>query len=474
MFIIITIILCLLWPFDATAAHQWPALRGSSEGRGSLVYAGDTELREWHYTYKSGRRYETGLAVWASPALAIVAGHPMAFIGGYDQTLHALDLAEKTAIWRKITNAEIATAPTVGKVDGVDVVFWGSADRTVYAYVAFNGKRLWTKELIPPSTTLDKVHLSSPFLTEDALYISCFAYDKSLPRNQQRGWLFCLDTTTGDIRWKLDVTSGFLSSPVGFQLNGKLHIAVAARRGLLQCFDVSGQIPRQVWRFQMPHEVFGSPVVTTATSPALLFLGSKYGNLIAIDAQTGKEVWQKMAGNWIDNTACIGEIEGKKMVYVGSHDYRVYAFDAETGETVWKRAVGGEVYSAPCFFYLHDRAMVAVACLDNHLYVLDAKSGDIITSFFTGQPIWDKVSKGETLWGSPAVFEAGDNTVILHGSFNDIVYTLPLTKESSLTAMARSAKSLWWSLLAVLVIFGGVVLPIVITLPLKKDRRKIS
>lgn len=106
--------------------------------------------------------------------------------------------------------------------------------------------------------------------------------------------------------------------------------------------------------------------------------------------------------------------------------------------------------------------------------VLDAKSGDIITSFFTGQPIWDKVSKGETLWRSSTAIETGDNTVILHGSFNDIVYTLPLTKESSLTAMARSAKSLWWSLLAVLVIFEGVVLPIVITLPLKKDRRKIS
>jgi outer membrane protein assembly factor BamB len=440
-------------------------LRGDSEGRGSVVYEGNTELREWHYVYKSGRRYETELAVWASPALATIAGHPMAFIGGYDQTLHALDLAEKKVIWRKITNAEIATAPAVGDVEGRDVVFWGSSDRTVYAYIAFNGKRLWTKELIPPSTTLDKVHLSSPLLIDDTLYISCFAYDKSLPRNRQRGWLFCLDKKTGNVLWKLDVTSGFLSSPVGFRLNGVLHIAVAARRGLLQCFDVSGEIPRRVWRFQMPHEVFGSPVVTTDTSPALLFLGSKYGNLIAIDAQSGEEVWQQMAGNWIDNTACIGEIEGRKIVYVGSHDYRVYAFDAETGETLWKRSVGGEVYSAPCFFRLHGKEFVAVASLDNHLYVLDAKNGEIFTSFFTGQPIWDKVSKGETLWGSPAVFEAGDNTVIVHGSFNDVVYVLPLAKESTLTAMARSAGSLWWSLLVVFLIFGGIVLPIVIKLP---------
>jgi outer membrane protein assembly factor BamB len=415
--------------------------------------------------YKSGRRYETGLAVWASPALAIVAGHPMAFIGGYDQTLHALDLAEKTVIWRKITNAEIATAPAIGRIDGRDVIFWGSSDRTVYAYIAFNGKRLWTKELIPPSTTLDKVHISSPFLTDDKLYISCFAYDRSLPRNQQRGQLFCLDIKTGNILWKLDVSPGFLSSPVGFRLNGRLHIAIAARRGLLQCFDISGEVPRRVWSFQMPHEVLGSPVVTTDTSPALLFLGSKYGNLIAINAQTGEEIWQQMAGNWIDNTACIGEIDGQKIVYVGSHDYRIYAFDAITGETLWKRAVGGEVYSAPCFFRLQKKELIAVAALDNHLYVLDAKSGEIITSFFTGQPIWDKVSKGDTLWGSPAVLEAGDNTALVHGSFNDVVYVVPMVKESSLTAMARSSASLWWSLFVVFLIFVGVVLPIVIKLP---------
>ena len=340
----------LLWSSGPVSAHQWPALRGEYEGSGSLIYTGNKELREWHYIYKSGRRYESGLAVWASPALAIVAGHPMAFIGGYDQTLHALDLAEKKTIWRKITNAEITTAPTVGKVDGLDVVFWGSSDRTVYAYIAFNGKRLWTRELIPPSTTQGKVHVSSPFLADKKVYITCFAYDRSLPRNQQRGWLFCLDIKTGTILWKLDVTSGFLSSPVGFRLNGVLYLAIAARRGLLQCFDVSGPVPRRVWSFQMPHEVFGSPVVTTETSPVLLFLGSKYGNLIAINAHTGEEVWQQMAGNWIDNTASIGDIDGKKIVYVGSHDYRVYAFEAETGKNTLEKS--GRRRSILCAMFL--------------------------------------------------------------------------------------------------------------------------
>jgi outer membrane protein assembly factor BamB len=464
-----SILLILLLFFTGSApASEWISLRGNAQGRASIIYEGEAELKEWHYTYKSGRRYKPGLAVWASPALAVVAGKPMAFIGGYDQTMHALDILEKRAVWRKLTNGEIAAAPAVGMINGLDVVFWGSTDRTVYANVAYNGRKLWTKELVEATTSLGDVSLSSPLLDNGRLYITCFAYDRSITRNQQKAWMYCLDMRNGDVFWKLVISNGFVSSPVGFRLDGRFHIAVAARKGLLQCFDMSGGKPNLAWRFQMPHEVFGSPVIESNTENPLLFLGSKFGNLIAIDARTGTEKWQQMAGNWIDNTACIGEIDGGNVVYVGSHDYCVYAFGAKNGTQLWKKCLGGEVYSAPCFFQVDDRAFVAVTSLDNHLYVLNARDGRIITSFFTGTPIWDKVPKGEILWGSPAVVAAGEETVVVHGSFNNTVYVLPVLKQCSLRAHARSSASLWWSLLVVLVIFLVVVLPLVVRIPTRK------
>jgi outer membrane protein assembly factor BamB len=163
-------------------------------------------------------------------------------------------------------------------------------------------------------------------------------------------------------------------------------VAAAARRGLLQAIDVSGKVPTRRWAFQMAHEVLGSPVIITDTDPPLLFLGSKYGNLIAIDAATGKEKWQRMVGNWIDNTACIGEINNRKIVFVGSHDYRVYAFDSQTGETLWKTALGGEVFSAPCFFSLNGQPMVAAAALDSHLYIMNASTGEMVNRFVYREP----------------------------------------------------------------------------------------
>jgi outer membrane protein assembly factor BamB len=452
-------------------ASEWVSLRGDAGGQASVTYDGDAEIREWHYTYKSGRRYKPGLAVWASPALAVVAGRPMAFIGGYDQTMHALDLADKKVLWRKVTNGEIATAPAVGRVSGLDVVFWGSADRTVYAYVTYNGRKLWTRELVEATTSLGDVNVSSPLLHEGRLYIACFAYDRSIGRSDQKARLFCLDMRSGDVIWKMVVSNGYVSSPVGFELDGRFHVAIAARKGLLQCFDVSGTGPKRAWHFQMPHEVFGSPAVEMNAENPLLFLGSKFGNLIAIDARNGEEKWQQMAGNWIDNSACIGELDGRNVVFVGSHDYCVYAFAAADGTELWKRSLGGEVYSAPSFFRVEKDAFVAVSSLDNHLHVLNARDGSIVTSYFTGTPIWDKVPKGDTLWGSPAVVASGMNTAAIQGSFNNTVYVLPLLKDCSLRARARSSASLWWSLLVVMAIFLGVLLPAVVVIPSR--RRKL-
>lgn len=449
-------------------ASEWVSVRGNAQGHASVAYEGEAELKEWQYTYKSGRRYKPGLAVWASPALAVIAGRPMAFIGGYDQTMHALDLAEKKALWRKVTNGEISSAPAIGRVAGMDVVFWGSADRTVYAYVTYNGRKLWTRELVEATTSLGDVSVSSPLLHDGRLYIACFAYDKSIGRSDQKARLFCLDMRNGDILWDMVVSNGFVSSPVGFELDGRFHIAIAARKGLLQCFDISATQPKRVWQFQMPHEVFGSPAVETNTRDPLLFLGSKFGNLIAIDARTGEEKWQQMAGNWIDNSACIGELDGRNVVFVGSHDYCVYAFAAADGTELWKRNLGGEVYSAPSFFQVDGDAFVVISSLDNHLYVINARDGSIYTSYFTGTPIWDKVPKGETLWGSPAVVVAGINTAAVHGSFNNTVYVLPLMKDCTLRAHARSSASLWWSLLLVMAVFLALLLPAVVIIPSRK------
>ena len=106
--------------------------------------------------------------------------------------------------------------------------------------------------------------------------------------------------------------------------------------------------------------------------------------------------------------------------------------------------------------------MVAAAALDNHLYVIDAATGDVVTSYFTGEPVWDKVSKGETLWGSPAVLQAGGQTAIVFGSYSGTVFVLPVEGVCSVRAKVQSASRLWWALGATAGVFFGVLLPVVL------------
>jgi outer membrane protein assembly factor BamB len=445
----------------------WPSIRGAPDCRAAVEWLPmkDEILQEWHFKTDSNktRRYRQELAVWASPALAVINGIPMAFIGGADQTLHALDLKNREQVWAKISNAEITNAPAVGETEGGKIVFWASSDRTLYANYAVTGEKFWTKELVPPSSTLGAVQISSPLLFKDRLFISFFAYDKSLSRNSQKAWLMEIGASDGATRWKTEISQGPVNSPNGIETNGKLLIFTVAKKGLLQCFDVTDGKPLKSWQFQMPHEVLGSPCVyKTDSGKTMVFLGSKYGNIIAIDAETGKELWQRMAGNWIDNTVCAGKIGDVDAVIMGSYDYCVYSLNAVDGSLLWKTPVGGEVFSAPCLFNIDGKPAVLVSALNNHMYLLDGSDGKIISSYFTGNPVWDKIAKGETLWGSPAIVEAGTETSAVYGSCSGTVYVLPLAKECSLSATARSSSGLWLSLLAIGFIFICIILPVTV------------
>jgi outer membrane protein assembly factor BamB len=463
--VLLVFTLCTLWPSLALCSlsyAEWPSLRNGSEGKASLRYTGPQQIYEWYYNYKTTIRYRPGLAMWSSPALAIVDEKPVVFIGGHNQTLLALNVIDRRVKWLKITNGEIGAAPAIGRVADKDIVFFGSADRTIYALEANTGNTFWTRELIPPSTTLGTVTISSPLLHQDRLYITCFAYDKSLPRNQQNTKLYCLDIQNGKLFWEFEIGQGFVSSPNGFYLDDTFHIVVAARKGLVQCFALTDQQPKRIWTYQMPHEVFGAPVIENNLQDPFLFLGSKFGNFVALNARTGKKEWQHMAGNWVDNSACIGQIKGQNVVYVGSHDYKLYAFLARTGEILWKRPLGGEIYSAPTFYHVNEAPMVAVACLDDRVYALNAESGTIQAAFFSGAPVWDKIPKGETLMGSPVVVEAGRESAIVHGSYSGSICVFPLVRDSMFRDTSRSFTSLWLSLPIVLLIFLGIILPIVL------------
>jgi len=160
------------------ATATWPSQRGSP---GGAAFAASRQVlpepRDWAFRGRPKQAYRPGVPVWTSPAFAEADGRPPVFIGGADQTLHALDLAAHREIWSKVTNGAILDAPVVAAVRGEPVVFWGSADRFVYAHAATDGRLLWTRELVPPTATQIAARIPSPVFDGSVLYVACFRYD---------------------------------------------------------------------------------------------------------------------------------------------------------------------------------------------------------------------------------------------------------------------------------------------------------
>jgi outer membrane protein assembly factor BamB len=127
-----------------------------------------------------------------------------------------------------------------------------------------------------------------------------------------------------------------------------------------------------------------------------IFAASRDGNVIAFDAESGKQAWKTA----LDVELSAGPGVGSGMVAVGSADGWVVVLDAKDGSERWRVSLGGETLAPP----LIDENFVVVATIDNRLRAL---------SGFDGSEIWiiEKATPALTMRGSAAPAIAG-NAVI--------------------------------------------------------------
>ncbi len=127
-----------------------------------------------------------------------------------------------------------------------------------------------------------------------------------------------------------------------------------------------------------------------------IFAASRDGNVIAFDAESGKQVWKTE----LDVELSAGPGVGSGMVAVGSADGWVIVLDTKDGSERWRVSLGGETLAPP----LIDENIVIVATIDNRLRAL---------SGFDGSERWiiEKATPALTMRGSAAPAIAG-NTVI--------------------------------------------------------------
>lgn len=155
---------------------------------------------------------------------------------------------------------------------------------------------------------------------------------------------------------------------------------------------------RILWTFATKGPIMGSPVV----ADGVVAVGSRDGNLYALDAKRGTEQWRLRTGDRIESTPALG---GGK-VFVGSYDGKVYAAALDSGRRQWQRDLGSPVRSSCTLaergLYVGNRAG-QVVCLEPN----------------TGEVVWTFATRAEVS-AAPAVAKG----ILVVGSWDNSLYAL--------------------------------------------------
>lgn len=183
------------------------------------------------------------------------------------------------------------------------------------------------------------------------------------------------------LAWRFDTGAEVLASPV--LADGTLF--VATKSGDLLALDAATGSLR--WRTHLTdYVVRSSPSVANGT----VYLGAGFA-LYAIDASTGKTKWQAATRYVGQSTPTVAD----GVVVISSQEEWVYGFNADSGESLWRIPTDGVVFGAPAIA----NGLVALGTDKGTIYGVALKDGVLI---------WRKTMSGGIV--APAVF-AGDRVI---------------------------------------------------------------
>jgi outer membrane protein assembly factor BamB len=272
-------------------------------------------------------------------------------------------------LWRFPTKAFMEASPTV--VDGVAYV--GSHDGFLYAVDTQTGQEKWRFET-------GRQMMSTPAVGDGTVYVGsgCVGSGKYCAESPGlHSYLYALDLQTGREKWRFETGGAVASSPL--LADGVVYFG----SGDQNVYALDSGTGREKWRFKTEDAVWSSP----ALDDSILYIGagcddcasSENRHLYALESQTGRELWRFETGGWVQATPAVAD----GTVYVGSSDRHVYALDSRTGQEKWRFETGGRLFDSPAV----GDGVLYVAGTDWNLYALDSQTGWELWRFETGGPM---------------------------------------------------------------------------------------
>jgi outer membrane protein assembly factor BamB len=250
-------------------------------GSESSLVAIDMTTRQEVWRYPTDGSLRSPLR--GAPAIA----DGVAFVGGHDGFVYAVDLTDGELRWKFDAGGQVA-APLA--VDGGRVFAVGqdlqAARTTLFALDAVTGKQVWSTG----SSSLAPI-VTSPTVAGGVLYVGAGS-----------GTVRAFDAASGRVIWSTTIRGVFLTQPSLARTGDALYVMAAT--GVVYRLDPS--TGHRVWDYQFrPTSIRGAPVVVGD----YIIQGLDDGVLAAIDVRTGNLAWTtQLRDRTFGPLAAIGDV----------------------------------------------------------------------------------------------------------------------------------------------------------------------
>lgn len=270
------------------------------------------------------------------------------------------------------------------------------------------------------------LYMTSPLIYNQAVYVA--AIDEN---DQGKAGVFCMDATTGAIRWK-------------YSTRGSVKNSIAIAGGNVFAQDIYGYLyaidatdGRLKWEKKLNLNMLPALNDGLIATDNIVYAGTGRG-LCALQANDGKEIWINKA--WGQGEGCTATLSLNTNVLIGhAHWGALYANNAQTGELLWRHSDYGlrhrsssAAMNGSVFYILSDES----------LFIIESATGKILTRKQLGYNV--NVTSVPLVTDNEIIFGTADRGIVAldKGTLSEkwnfktrpaIIYSAPYVRNPSTT-----------------------------------------
>ena len=206
------------------------------------------------------------------------------------------------------------------------------------------------------------IYMASPVIADNRLYIATVDEDIN-----NRSAIICLNATTGEKVWKYS-TKGSIKNTIALEKGN-----VFAQDIYGNLYAVNAETGKLSWSKKLQVKVVPALLDGLATADGKVFAGSGKG-LAAFDAVNGKELWRNT--EWEQHEGCTATLAIDENVVIGhSHWGALHANDLRTGKHLWALSDYGlrNRSASPC---MKDGLLYLIS--HSSFFIIEPQTGKII------------------------------------------------------------------------------------------------